>query len=294
MNLENRTGLKQKRENFKRTWYKFTGNKLSIVGLVIVGLIVICAILAPVIEPYPSHIGTFADFSNANKAPNLQYIFGTDSMGRDIFSRVIFSFRSALLMGIIVLSISVPIGTLLGLISGYFHGKVIDLIITRITDIFLAVPPLILALAISALLTPNLTNAMLAITVMWWPWYTRLVYGMATSLSKENFVRSAELSGASWIHIIIKEILPNCISPILTKMTLDMGIVIIVGASLGFVGLGEQAPKPALGNMVADGAKYMPDQWWMTVFPALGIMLIVLGFNLLGDGISNVYETEGK
>ena len=281
-------------DNFKRAWYRFTRNKLSIVGLVIVSLVIFCAIFGPHIIPYPKHAGMFTDFKNANKPPSLQYLFGTDNIGRDIFSRVVFSMRSAVLMGLIVLAISVPIGTVLGLIAGYFHGKLIDDVITRITDIFLAVPPLILALAISALLKPNLANAMLAITIMWWPWYTRLVYGMAASLSNENFVKSAELSGASWFHIITVELLPNCISPIITKMTLDMGIVIMVGASLGFVGLGEQAPIPALGNMVADGAKYLPDQWWITVFPALAIMLIVLGFNLLGDGISYVYEGTEK
>ena len=196
--------------------------------------------------------------------------------------------------GIVVLSISVPLGTILGLIAGYFQGSIIDFLITRITDIFLAVPPLVLALAVAALLEPNLLNAMLAITVTWWPWYTRLVYGLTTSIYRENFVRSAELAGASWLHIITREILPNLISPIITKMSLDMGTVIMVGAALGVVGLGEQAPKPAMGNMIAEGPRYKPDQWWLTVFPAITIMLIVLGFNLLGDGIRDAYATEEK
>ncbi|MGI5835349.1 MAG: ABC transporter permease [Chloroflexota bacterium] len=275
-------------------WYKFSSSKLSVVGLAIVAIVVLLAIFAPLVAPYPQHAGAFVDFGNANRPPGSEYLMGTDNVGRDILSRLIFSLRSALLMGIVVLSIAVPVGSTLGLIAGYFRGTVIDAVITRITDVFLAVPPLVLALAIASMLTPNLTNAMIAISVMWWPWYTRLVYGMASSLSKEYFVRSAELSGGGWFHIIIREILPNCVSPILTKMTLDMGIVIMVGASISFVGLGEQPPAPALGNMVSDGAKYMPEQWWMTVFPALAIMMIVLGFNLLGDGIRDLFAVEDK
>lgn len=275
-------------------WYKFSGSKLSVAGLVIVAMVILLAIFAPLVAPYPQHAAAFVDFANANRPPGSGYLMGTDNVGRDIFSRLIFSLRSALLMGIVVLSLAVPVGATLGLIAGYFRGTFIDAVITRITDVFLAVPPLVLALAIASMLTPNLTNAMIAISVMWWPWYTRLIYGMASSLSKEYFVRSAELSGGGWLHIILREILPNCVSPILTKMTLDMGIVIMVGASISFVGLGEQPPAPALGNMVSDGAKYMPEQWWMTVFPALAIMMIVLGFNLLGDGIRDLFAVEDK
>jgi len=195
-------------------------------------------------------------------------------------------------MGVVVLSIVVPVGVTLGLLAGYFKESWVDILIMRITDIFLSVPPLILALAITSVLKPNLTNAMIAVSVMWWPWYTRLVYGMATSLRNEYFVQSAELIGASKFHILFREILPNCVSTILTKMTLDMGWVILIGAALSFVGLGEQPPKPALGTMVADGAKYLPEYWWISVFPGLAIMLIVLGFNLLGDGIGDLFSLE--
>ena len=282
------------RESIGRAWYKFSASKLSVIGLAIVLAVLLLAVLAPLVSPYPKHAGAFVDFVNSSKPPGGAHLLGTDNVGRDILSRVIFSLRSALMMGVVVLSIAVPVGSASGLIAGYFRGTLVDAIITRITDVFLAVPPLVLALAIASLMAPNLTNAMLAISVMWWPWYTRLVYGMASSLSKEYFVRSAELSGGNWVHITLRELLPNCVSPILTKMTLDMGIVIMVGASLGFVGLGEQAPAPALGNMVSDGAKYMPELWWMTVFPALAIMVIVLGFNLLGDGVRDMFAVEDK
>lgn len=180
----------------------------------------------------------------------------------------------------------------MGLTAGYFKGTWIDTVIMRITDIFVAVPPLILALAICSVLSPNIFHAMIAVSLMWWPWYTRLVYGLSSSLRNEFFVQAAEVTGASRLHILFKEILPNCLSPIFTKMSLDMGWVILIGASLSFVGLGVQPPKPGLGTMVADGRIYMPDQWWITVFPAFAIMLVVLGFNLLGDGLRDLFAVE--
>ncbi len=273
-------------------WYKFSKNYLSVIGLIIVLFIVICAVFAPWVSPYPEHAGPFVNYGEANQPPSLKHFCGTDIFGRDVLSRIFFAFRSSLLMGVVVLAIVVPVGVTLGLLAGYFKESWVDVLIMRITDIFLSVPPLILALAITSVLEPNLTNAMIAVSVMWWPWYTRLVYGMATSLRNEYFVQSAELLGASKLHILFREILPNCLSTILTKMTLDMGWVILIGAALSFVGLGEQPPKPALGTMVADGAKYLPEYWWMAVFPGLAIMLIVLGFNLLGDGIGDLFAME--
>jgi peptide/nickel transport system permease protein len=277
--------------NLGKNWYKFSRNTLSIVGLVIVAGIIISAIFAPWITPYPEHAGPFVDFDNTGQPPSLQHLCGTDNMGRDIFSRIIFAFRGALIMAVVVLALAVPPGVLLGLIAGYFQNTWIDTVIMRITDIFLGVPPLILALAIAAMLKPTLMNAMIAVTVMWWPWYTRLVYGMASSVRNEYFVIAADLTGASKFHILFREILLNCLSPVFTKMALDVGWVILIGASLSFVGLGEQPPIPALGQMVSDGARYMPTFWWMTIFPALAIVLAILGFNLMGDGFRDMLET---
>jgi peptide/nickel transport system permease protein len=277
--------------NLGKNWYKFSRNTLSIVGLVIVAGIIISAIFAPWITPYPEHAGPFVDFENTGQPPSLQHLCGTDNMGRDIFSRIIFAFRGALIMAVVVLALAVPPGVLLGLIAGYFQNTWIDTVIMRITDIFLSVPPLILALAIAAMLKPTLMNAMIAVTVMWWPWYTRLVYGMASSVRNEYFVIAADLTGASKFHILLREILPNCLSPVFTKMALDVGWVILIGASLSFVGLGEQPPIPALGQMVSDGARYMPTFWWMTIFPSLAIVLTILGFNLMGDGLRDMLET---
>jgi peptide/nickel transport system permease protein len=195
-------------------------------------------------------------------------------------------------MGVIVLSIVIPPGVVLGLVAGYFKNSWIDTLIMRTTDIFLSIPPLVLALAIAAVLTPSLSNSMIAVSLMWWPWYCRLVYGIVSSIRNEFYVQAAEAIGAGTGHILFREILPNCISPIFTKATLDMGMVILLGATLSFVGLGVQPPKPGLGTMVADGAMYMPESWWMSVFPSLAIVAVVLGFNLLGDGVRDLLAKE--
>jgi peptide/nickel transport system permease protein len=280
-------------QNWGRSWYKFSRNPLSVFGLVTVVVLVLLAIFAPFVTPFPRHAGAFTDFAHAKIPPDAKYILGTDQIGRDILTRIIFGLRSSLLMGVLVLVIVVPPGVLLGLVSGYYQGTWIDTIIMRITDIFLAVPPLILALAVASVLEPNLWNAMLAVSLMWWPWYTRLVYGLAVQLRNEYFVVAAEVNGASTWHILFREILPNTVSPILTKMSLDVAWVIIIGSMLSFVGLGVQPPEPSLGTMVADGARYLPDQWWIAVFPALAIVIVVLGFNLLGDGVRDMFASEG-
>ena len=281
------------KENWKIYWFKFRRNKFSIIGLIIVLISLLIAILAPYIAPYPEHLKEFVNYDHASLSPSSQYLFGTDIYGRDVLSRVLFSFRGALLMCVIVLGISAPIGVVLGLVAGYYNGTWIDSVIMRITDIFLSIPALILALAIAAVLEPGMTSSMIAVTVMWWPWYTRLVYGMAASISKEYFVKNAELIGASKTNILFKQILPSSLSPVLTKIALDVGWVILIGASLSFVGLGEQPPTPAFGQMIADGSRYLPELWWMTIFPALGIAFIILGFNFFGDGIRDMLD-RGK
>ena len=283
-----------RRENLGRSWYKFSRNPMSVVGLVMVVSLILIAIFAPFVAPYPKHAGPFTDFHNAKIPPGLQYFFGSDVIGRDVLSRIIFGLRSSLLMGVVVLALVVPPGVMLGLMAGYFQDTWIDTVIMRITDIFLAVPPLILALAVASVLKPNLWNGMLAVSLMWWPWYTRLVYGLAVALRNEFFVSAAEVTGASTAHILFREILPNTLSPILTKMSIDIAWVIIIGSMLSFVGLGVQPPEPSLGTMIADGSRYLPDQWWIAVFPALAIVLIVFGFNLMGDGVRDMFSAEGS
>jgi len=283
---------RNRRENLGRAWYKFSRNPLSIVGAATVSIVTLLAIFAPLVAPYPEHVKPFTDFANASLPPSLAHLFGTDEIGRDILSRVIFGFREALGMGVVVLALVVPVGVLMGLVAGYFHGTWIDTVIMRLTDIFLAVPPLVLALAIASVLEPNLFNSMMAVSLMWWPWYARLVYGLTSALRNEFFVASAQTSGAGTRHILFRELLPNMISPIFTKMSLDMGWVIIIGSMLSYVGLGVQPPKPGLGTMVASGAKFLPDLWWISVFPGLAIVVVVLGFNLLGDGLRDLFAAE--
>ena len=286
------TELTRKWKKIKKAWYKFSRNPLSIVGSITVLVVIFLAIFAPFVAPYPEHAGKFVNFSEASKPPSLRNPFGIDTIGRDILSRVFFGFRFSLMMGLVVLSLAVPPGVTLGLLAGYMQGTWMDKMIMRTTDIFVSVPPLVLALAVCSVLTPSVFNAMMAVSLMWWPWYCRMVYGVASSLKNEFFVQSAEVTGAGRFYIIFREILPNCYGPIFTKISLDMGWVILIGSALSFVGLGAQPPTPDLGTMVADGAKYMPDQWCIAVFPAFAIMFVVLGFNLLGDGIRDMLAVE--
>lgn len=279
-------------DELKKKWYKFSKNPASVVGLVIVVMVAMLAIFQPWVAPFPKHVGAVVDFKNASKAPNATYWMGTDTVGRDILSRVMYAYRGAFTMGLLVLLLTVPFGSVLGLAAGYWQNTWFSTFIMRITDIFLSLPPMIMALAICSVMRPTMTNSIIAMCISWWPWYTRLTYGMAASLSNEMYVKSSELIGASNSHILFREILPNCYGPIFTKMTLDMGWVILNGATLSFVGMGEQPPIPALGTMVSDGAKFLPTQWWISVFPSLAIMLLVLGFNLMGDGVKDMLSSE--
>lgn len=291
---QNNMGKSRRKDAMQKAWFRFSRNKLSVVGLVIVLLVILSAVFAPYITPYPEHSGSYVDLMNANQAPSSAHIFGTDTVGRDVFTRIVFSFRGALKMAALVLVIAVPFGSMMGLFAGFAKGSWIDTVIMRLTDIFLSVPSLILAMAIAAILEPNLTNSMLAITVTWWPWYARITYNIASSTRNEYYVINAELIGESKIKVLLKQILPNCYSTVFTKMALDVGWVVLNGASLSFLGMGEQAPIPSLGGMISDGYSYMPELWWLTVFPALAIIFIIVGFNFLGDGVGDMLAKGDK
>lgn len=274
-----------------RLWSILRGNPLAIMGLGLVFLVFFAAIFADWIAPFPSHRGAVVDFNNLNSAPSITNLMGTDLVGRDLFSRLLYGYRLSLLLSALVLLIAVPIGVTVGLIAGYF-GRWVDMLLMRLTDVFLSVPPLVLAMAILGVLEPTLVNGMLAVTVMWWPWYSRLVYNLTRVEREEGYVLAAEVLGASRMHIIFREIFPNCVPAIVTKMTLDMGFVILIASSLSFLGLGVQPPTPDLGSMVAEGARYLPDSWWLTIFPGLGILVAVFGFNLLGDALRDILGLE--
>lgn len=274
-----------------RGWWRFSRNRLSVLGLALVVLFVVLAALAPWIAPFPRHAGAAIDFANASQPPSWRNWCGTDLAGRDVLSRILFGYRISLGVSLMVLAIAVPIGVVGGLVAGYLGGRC-ETVVMRVTDVFLSIPPLVLAMAVIGFLKPTLTNAMLAIAFMWWPWYTRLIYNLARALRHEGYVVAAELVGASRSHVMLREILPNCVPSLLTKMTLDMSFVMLLAASLGFLGLGVQAPTPELGSMVAEGAKYLPGLWWLPVSAGVAILVAVLGFNLAGDGLRDLASVD--
>ena len=268
----------------RRIFLVLRSNPLSMLGMVLIALVVLGALLADLLAPFPEHRGAVVDFTNFNTAPAWPHLMGTDLVGRDVFSRILYAYRLSLLMGVVVLAIAVPIGTVIGLCAGYLGG-LREYWLLRLIDVFLSIPPLVLAMAIMGVLEPTLINGMMAVTAMWWPWYARLVYNITRAEKEEGYVLAAEVIGASKTHVMFGEVLPNCIPAILTKMTLDLGFVILIASSLSFLGLGVQPPTPDLGSMVAEGARYLPDSWWLTVFPGIAILVAVFGFNLVGDGL---------
>ncbi len=280
-----------RREAWRRAARRFLSRPISAAGLAIVSLIVFLAVFAPIVAPYPEHAGAFTDFGNSMQPPSLEHPFGTDQSGRDVFSRVLFGYRLSLTMVAVVLGIGVPLGVMLGLVAGYYGGAV-ETGIMRATDAFLSLPPLVMALAITSALEPTITNAMLAIAALWWTWHARLVQSLVASERNEEYVAAAELAGASTPHILFREILPNCLSPILVKVTLDAGFVILIGAGLSFIGVGVQPPQPGLGTMVSDGTTYLPDGWWVSIFPGVAIFVVVMGFNMIGDGLRDLFDVE--
>lgn len=276
---------------WRRTMYRFLRNPSAVAGSAIVLLVVALAVFAPLIATHPSHVGSFVNIRERHQPPSAEYLFGTDQVGRDVFTRVIYGYRVSLLLVLVVLGSSVPFGILLGLLAGYFGGWV-ETIVMRITDVFLAIPILVMALALTAALTPSLTSAMIALASLWWTWHTRLIFSIVRSLRGEEYVESARLLGAGTFHMLFRELLPNCVSAISVKVALDAGFVILIGAGLSFLGLGVRPPTPDLGMMVSDGARNLPDMWWQSMFPGLGILVAILGFNLLGDGLRDLFDVE--
>ena len=282
----------KKVHRYGKYWYRFKNNKLSIVGLGILIVLLLVAVFAPYISPCPSNAGLFVDFSHALRAPSLAHPFGTDEDGRDVLTRVMFAFRYSFTLVGVVLGITVVPGVMLGLVSGYYVKRWFSIAIMRVADIFVAVPPLLLALSVASVMRPTELNVLMAISLVWWPWYTRLVYSQTSSLRNEDYVRSAQLMGASSVRIMISEILPNELGSILTKVSLDAGWVILIGAALSYVGLGAPPPTPDLGTMIAEGSSYLPTYWWIAVFPAIAVVMVILAFNLLGDGIRDMFSSS--
>jgi len=278
-----------KRGELRLILIQLRNSPLTLLGLCIVLGLVIVALLADLIVPYPEDVMYGMHMERRLLPPCREFLFGTDYMGRDILSRVIYGTRTSLVIGLIVVAIAATIGVILGLIAGYFGGKV-DEVIMRITDAFLSIPSLILALAIAAALRPGVETAIAAIAITWWPWYARLVRAQTLSVKEQQFVEAAKAIGCGSLRVILSHVLPNCLTPVVVQASLDIGYAILTAAALGFLGVGAQPPTPEWGLMIGLGRKYFPTYWWLTVFPGLAIFISVLGFNLLGDGIRDLLD----
>lgn len=261
-------------------------NPLSIAGVSITLTLVIVAIIGPTVAPYDP-LATHPIDKLA--PPSFAHPFGTDGLGRDIFSRVLYGARITMRIALLILVISGSIGTMIGIVAGYFGGM-IDNLLMRMTDVFIAFPRLVLAMAISAALGPSLRNVVIALSIAQWTYFARLSRSKALVAAEEDYTEAAKATGASNIRILFVHILPMSLSPVIIQGTIIMGSIIITAAGLGFIGFGAQPPTPEWGVMVSNGRNFLPRGWWVSTFPGLAIMLTVLGFNLLGDGVRDILD----
>ncbi|WP_289135749.1 ABC transporter permease [uncultured Brevibacillus sp.] len=275
---------------WREAWRTLRKNKLAMVGLAIIIFFVVIAVMAPWIAPYPYDQG---ELVMKNKPPSEEHWFGTDYNGRDVLSRVVYGARISLWVGTFSVIGSVVAGTILGLLAGYY-GRWIDMIISRVFDIMLAFPSILLAIAIVAILGPSLQNALLAIAIINIPTFGRLVRSRVLSLKEEEFVMAARAIGMKDSRILMQHILPNSLAPIIVTGTMGIATAIIEAAALGFLGLGAQAPEPEWGKMLSDSRQYIQKAPWTVIFPGLSIMLTVLGFNLIGDGLRDALDPRMK
>ncbi len=266
----------------------FLRHPLALLGASVVMLVTVVAVLSPWIGPFdPLQV----DIENKLKPPSGTHPFGTDEVGRDVLSRVLAGARVSLVSSVIVIAICFPFGSILGITAGYLGGSV-DEIIMRITDVFLAVPGLILALAISAALGPSLQNALLALIVVWWPWYTRITRSVTLHIKELEYVQAAKAEGLPDWAIILRHLVPNCLGPAIVAASMDMGFVILHAASLSFIGLGAQPPQPEWGAMLSTARVFLRDAWWTATFPGAAIFTTVLGFNVLGDSLRDFLDPK--
>ncbi|MDQ0975086.1 peptide/nickel transport system permease protein [Neobacillus niacini] len=274
----------------REAWKSFKKNKFALVGAGIVVFFIIIAILAPVIAPYGVNEQVL---SNRNAPPSADHWFGTDDFGRDILSRVMFGSRISLWVGFVAVMGSIVIGCFLGIIAGYY-GRWIDTLISRIFDIMLAFPSILLAIAVVAVLGPSLQNALIAIALINVPNFGRLIRSKVLSVKQEEYIMAAKAIGMSDARILFHHVLPNSLAPIIVQGTLAIATAIIEAAALGFLGMGAQPPEPEWGKMLADSRQYIIQAPWTVLFPGVAIMLTVLGFNLMGDGLRDALDPRMK
>jgi peptide/nickel transport system permease protein len=271
----------------------FRRDPLAVVSLVVIVLFVLGVILAPVLTPYPEQGRGDPNILEKFQPPSQAHPLGTDYLGRDVWARLLFGGRSSLSIGLLVVFVASVIGIPLGAIAGYFGGWIDD-VLMRITDIFLAFPPLLLAIAIAAGLGASFVNAMIAIAFTWWPWYARLVRAQTLSLREEYFVEAARSIGVSDATIITRHILPNVMTPVLVQATMDIGSAILTGAAMSFIGLGVQPPAPDWGKMISTGRIYFIERPWFAGSAGAAIFLVTLAFNLLGDAVRDVVDPRTR
>lgn len=270
------------------TWLRFAENRLALAGLAIIVALVLVAIFADVLAP---HSPVRGDLANARLLPpgTEGYLLGTDDQGRDILSRLIHGSRLTLFVVILVAVIAAPVGLLIGTVAGYAGGWV-DAVLMRITDIFLALPKLVLAMAFVAALGPGIENAVLAIAITSWPPYARIARAETLGVRNSDYIAAVRLMGASPGRIVLRHVMPMCLSSLIVRVTLDMAGIILTAAGLGFLGLGAQPPMPEWGAMIASGRRFILDQWWVATMPGIAIFIVSLGFNLLGDGLRDALD----
>lgn len=273
-----------------RLWLGFRTNPLAVIGLIIIAVVVLLALVAPWLAPYDPG---FQNLSNRLAAPSAAHWFGTDELGRDVFSRIVYGGRTTLGMVLAVVALTAPIGLLVGCIAGYAGGW-LDKILMRLTDIFLAFPRLVLALAFVAALKPGVESAILAIALTAWPPYARLARAETLQFRHTDFIAASRLTGAAPLRIILRHIMPLCVPSLIVRVTLDMSSIIITAASLGFLGMGAQPPSPEWGTMIATARRFLFNAWWVPLVPCVAIFLTSLAFNFLGDGLRDVLDPKER
>ena len=265
-------------------------NKLTLVGFVIVVLIVAIGVLSPILAPYDPNL---MNMPERLAAPSGTHLFGTDEMGRDILSRIMYGTRISIVVGVVIVLCSAVIGCFLGSLSGYAGGK-IDQAVMAVTDMILAFPSMVLALALTAAMGPGLVNTMLAVIIVRIPMYTRLMRGQVLVQKEQQYVRAAKTFGERPFMIVLRHIVPNCLTPLMVQMTLGIGDAILIASSMSFIGLGAQPPTPEWGAMISTARIYAIDQWWYAAFPGLFILITIMGFNLIGDGIRDILDPRSR
>ena len=263
-------------------------DRSALIGLLLIALLVAAALLAPLLSTHPDDVFELHP-SQRLQAPSGTHWLGTDRMGADVYSRLLFGARITILIGLIAVGASLLIGVPIGLVAGYYHGWASDALM-RVSDIFLAVPQVVLAIAIAQTLGPSLPNVILALSVTYWPWFARVVYAETRALQKEAFVESTAALGASPWRLTVLHVLPNIASPIIVRSSIGMGFTILTAAALGFLGLGPPPPTPEWGRTIAESREFLPDAWWYAAAPGVAIFLTVMGFNLLGDGLRDALD----